>query len=256
MWYSHRPSQLLLFTNKLDKDVQRILKPFNIILTIFFSSKFKIRNGYITPCDKKLHIILFICVIFLNAWSVYEMRVYISGKASIIINSQIIFSFLLIICFFTYFILIFSNIAYCQSNILLIYTIQDIHRAMRNSSSFKNYITWNWITILICICFDILIMSSYCMLLSKIHIFSVSTLYLNMASEINVFYCIRVLAFLIMSLEEWIENVLVVKSDDYCEEYCGKLFKVYQDIIKAHKLLQNCFRLLVRSLIFILIKIF
>ena len=66
------PVELLFRNDKLDKDVQRIVQPFNIMLSVFFSSKYKTRNNYMTPCDKKYLILLFFSVSLCNLFSVYR----------------------------------------------------------------------------------------------------------------------------------------------------------------------------------------
>ncbi|PZC77803.1 hypothetical protein B5X24_HaOG200685 [Helicoverpa armigera] len=192
----------LVFRNKLDEDTLMIIKPFNIFLRIFFSSKFKIRNGYITPRDKTYYILPFIFVSLFKVWTVYYVYIY---NSSILNNTfrHIYFWHIFISYCIYYSLLVYCNIVNSQNNVVLILRIQEIFRSIHLKNGIRSYVIWNWITFVVLAsleCFCTTIYARTMNLLSSLNSFDIL---LSICYDFNVACSIRLIKSLTLNLVEW-----------------------------------------------------
>ena len=239
MWKPSLTPVELFRIDKLDKDFQRIVQPFNIMLSVFFSSKYKIKNSYITRCDKKYPILMFSIISFCNMFSAYNF--FTDSK-----DTHKVYA-LFLICFTVYCIdyvlLITYNITNSRSNISLILNIQEIHRSIGNSKSVRNYIIWNWIILMSMITVFVSAVSSFVILNPNTTFVDLSNGLMLFEIELNLMYGIRLMTLLTMYLKEWVKILLHIDGEN--NEFSEKLIKIYDKILEAYSLYKTCFRIFV-----------
>lgn len=244
----NRPVKLLL-NNRLDKEVQRIVQPFNIIDSVFFTSKYKIRNKYIYPCDKKYHILLFITITFSNMFCIFRMfndqyHDFLELNKSILVLNTL-FWFSVVMVFFSYVLLIVCNIFHSQSNVSLILSIQEINMTINISKSIQSYVIWNWISLFTVLCVHILVAVYFYVSKASINFFELSTELLVVQYDFNLVYGIRLTTLFTKYLKEWVKNISVINNHVQGDEYGNIYFKAYCNILEAYKIYSKCFRILV-----------
>lgn len=242
MWNnSDRPVQLFL-NNKLDKDVERTLKPFNTILSVFFTSKYKIRNGFITPCEKKYHILLFFTISLSTFVSVFYC---ISSPDDLYKKCRFILFFVLFMFFLRYALLVSCNILQSQSNVALILRIQDINRNIIFNKNIRKYVFFSWILLFSVIVVNILTTVYFYVLKGSIQFHEASTDILIVQYDLNLAYGIFLKTLLLTYLKEWINNTQQTNNEEINYNYCAKMFKIYHKILETYKLHSKCFQILV-----------
>lgn len=249
---SSYPVEVLL-NNRIDKEVHSIFYPFNFILTLFFSSKFSMKDNYITPNGNKYYIVLSFIVLFVIVICVYRICSGDGGEAIENDGNNMIPLFINL-SYYTYYsfgytMLFILNITHRDNNVLLILRIQIIHRSVDFSNRIRSFINWNWISLLFVVLIDIFIYT----------LFYASSKYLNNLNfaidvtcdlmfttfDINVVISIRIITLLRKYLEEWIKKAQMINDEQENDINCIKLFETYQDILEAYKLYKIIFQVLV-----------
>lgn len=137
--------------------------PFDILLTLCFSSKYRIRDNHINPSEKKFYIPRFRCVSFVVATTVYrvfrqDMHRFFKDDNTFLI---VFLSFFLPTARCLGFVLnIVLNIIYSHNNVLLIVLIQIILKNFDLGKTFRSFILWNWI--LVATVFSIIVFTFIC----------------------------------------------------------------------------------------------
>ncbi|CAH0690326.1 unnamed protein product [Spodoptera exigua] len=246
MWNIAIQSQISSYSNnRLDNNIYKTVQPFNLIFTLFVSSKFKIRNRYIFPCDKIYQIVIFIVNIFFFTWSLCNVISFMLNDnvkyGDKIYCLSIIFSSAFY--FIDYLILIINNIFYSHTNIALIMKIQDITRAININKSFRSYINWNFISLFISLAISLLTIIWF--LNFYISFADVSIDIMIVVFDVNLIYGIRILVLFNKYFDVWIESVYKMDNQQNNEEDCNKLVKLYRDILEAYKLFTAIFTVLI-----------
>ena len=241
MWKSSNCPVKFFRNNKLDKDVQIIVQPFNIILSVFLTSKYKIRNSYITPCEKKYPILLFFIISLFNVLNIYHIFFNESGSFFDTSIESTIFVCLETKYYLSYILLIICNIGHSHSNVSLILKIQDIHRSVDISNGLPSYLRWNWISLFTVLCSLFLRAIYFSAIKNTICFVEVSRDLLILQYNLNLVYGIRLTKLLSMYLKGWIKHIQNYRNEDNCDQF----FKTYKSILETFKLYTKCFRLLV-----------
>ncbi|PZC77057.1 hypothetical protein B5X24_HaOG200706 [Helicoverpa armigera] len=227
-------SREVLLNNRLDKDVQRILFPFNFFLTMFLSSKYCIRDNYITPSKRKYYVFGLFGICIITAANVHQMYGQI---ANMDLNKRglLILIFLHVTQIFNFALSIVLNIIDCHKNVLLIVIIQAIHRSFDFSKSIRNLVFYSWMILLIGLCINVYTIAYGYAILQSWHILSFIHDVLMVVLDIDLIYKIRLLILLTTYLNEWIKNICL-KKDDWQQDQanCVNLFATYQNILKAY----------------------
>ncbi|PZC77806.1 hypothetical protein B5X24_HaOG200688 [Helicoverpa armigera] len=241
MWKKSIHAFKILPNNRLEKEVQRIVTPFNVILTAVCSPKFRIRNGYITPSSKKIHILLFFGITACNVWSCYG----ITKSQNEYTTTSIVSYFFSLTIFFYYidFILFTScNVLHSRRQVSLILKIQELYRNIDITKKVKNYIIWTWIWFLATFSVFLVNFLSFLMNLDRIFFIHLSTYFANLQFDLNFIYSVRIMTLLVIYLKEWTKSVVDLNEEEQNKEYFVKKFKTYQNILRAFKIFTLCFK--------------
>lgn len=237
---------VFLLNNKLDKDIQNIIKPFNILLTIFNSSKFKIKDGYITECEKKFHIPLYFINLFMTICSMYSM-----------VSDTTVWPLAAISTVFVYFCLYFLqttllavvNIFLSDVHISLIIKLQEVHRNfVFHTDLVKNFIIWNWISLS---ALPLLItFYTYIYFIATnitINMYDLNCVLVIIGYDLNFIYAIRIITMLTIYVRKWIDNTNVetVVNGVENKKYLKNMFQIYKNILDVYKTYQTSFEVVV-----------
>ena len=242
------------FLNFLDKDIQRLVYSFNYALNFFMASKYNVQNSHIYPRGRKYQILAFCFMLFMIAMCFYRMftldrtyrnewnESYFKHKILMVISSVFFFTFAI-----NFFIIFIEDEMHKTNNVLLILKIQNIHRSI--DCSVKNFIVWNWISIITVIALDIFFHALF--YISLTYSFVVDLICDNIchlmyiASDINLVLAIRIIILLRKYLDKWIKDIQMINYEQGNQEHCLKLFEMYLKIIKAYNLFKTIFQVLV-----------
>lgn len=129
----------ILLKNRLEKEVQSIFYPFNILLTIFFSWKYRVRGNYITTSLQKYCVLKIFSIFFVVGATI--RRVYHNAINCECTATMLFLTFILPATRSLGFIVSFIvAVAYIHKNVLLIILIQVIYKAIDFSKSIRSLI--------------------------------------------------------------------------------------------------------------------
>ncbi|KAF9800120.1 hypothetical protein SFRURICE_016997 [Spodoptera frugiperda] len=222
--------------NRIDKDIQKFVYPFNAVLTIVFCSKYTIRNDNIAPRVGKYCIIRLIGIIIalgLTGFRMYKILDSFNVKNSndrIILFLSICLLALNVASFITTSIV---NFMHGQDNALLIKIIQSIHKDV-TFRSFNSSIIWNWITLTTIVFVDIFLYILKGTTISNLDtINSLSEIFFCII-DIDFVYTVRLQLLLVKYLKEWIDKVRSVDVVVDEDSYYTKMYETYKNILKAY----------------------
>ncbi|PZC79295.1 hypothetical protein B5X24_HaOG200992 [Helicoverpa armigera] len=237
----------VLLDNRLGKDIQRMLYPVNLILSLFLSSKYTIKDDYITPKGKKFYIATFFFILLLYGLGIN--RVFFEDIEDTMGTDNrdivtIIFSFAFVFYSIGFTLIFVLNIIHSDCSISLILTLQKVFNSLDFSDKIVAITRWNWFAI--CIAFGTNVFL-YMLYYVTYHDFNPVDLVMDImfiTFDINLVYGILVITWLRKILEKWIEDVLAFEDGD--EEFYSEYFQVYRNILNAYNCYKTLFQLLVR----------
>lgn len=237
-------------TNVIDKDLQSILKPLNLMQALFLSPKYKIRDDVIIKTNLNLYSLVIIVAISIT-------HLYCFSKDLSLMNLTI-FSFALKISsvlnafkvFFGVLLNFYINCYHRDDNVRFILKLQNAFRILKIDSS--KFIKNNWFAILFLNCFYFLWLMSYSHQSGFFRWWKIITLFSVMLFDFNVLHASRLLSLLRRLLQTWIEEV---NSSGYIRESDNEAnwirrFNVFMDILKAYRLFDKTFKVLVSNKLF------
>ena len=243
--------------NRLDKDIQGIAFSLNCTLSMFFHSKYNLRDGFIYPNGKTSRIVSILCMLFMNLSSISRiMNINVRDMNNDMTSLEedfftLLASFLIvtfILGFTTMFIL---DIVHRNNNVLLILNIQNIFKSIDLSQSIQNLIDWNWISTITIVIYNIFIhtlyywTSHYPDIIDLIVDCIIGILFF--ALEINLVVATRIIIILRKCLDQWIEDFLMMNGERDTYASYLKFLQIYRNIIKAYNLYKRIFQVLVSS---------
>nr|XP_049701681.1 uncharacterized protein LOC110374949 [Helicoverpa armigera] len=236
----------VLLDNRLGKDIQRMLYPVNLILSLFLSSKYTIKDDYITPKGKKFYIATFFFILLLYGLGIN--RVFFEDIEDTMGTDNrdivtIIFSFAFVFYSIGFTLIFVLNIIHSDCSISLILTLQKVFNSLDFSDKIVAITRWNWFAI--CIAFGTNVFL-YMLYYVTYHDFNPVDLVMDImfiTFDINLVYGILVITWLRKILQKWIDDVLAFEDGD--EEFYSEYFQVYRNILNAYNCYKTLFQLLV-----------
>lgn len=234
--------------NFIDKDVQSVFFPLNLIPNIILFPKYRIKDNHIRPNSLLTNVVSFIAtvviVIFLygrvsdlhNHPTIRSSSATAYGTAFIgfIINS---------IGFIINYIL---NLKHSRCNIMFVVKFQQIHRFLNNKTDFKFFIVRNWILIMLTLVFYFCYAISISTLL-QYPIYKSFYGFISIYCDANIIYAIRLLMLLTHKIDLWKVEVqnLQQKENGSHKDYCTKMLEAYQNILHCYVLYKSSFQFMV-----------
>ena len=225
----------------IEKYLQSILKPFNIMQALFFCAKYKLEEDLIIQNSLSYYIrsavgiIFYICgsfgVLFASTYTTYTKKhpdLMLFGN----INDIVVFVSGILLDFYT-------NITQKRNNVLLVSSIQNVHSILKiNGNIFKRFIIFNWIYVIALIVFHILWIFYYCSFFSGLSLSDIIESCLHICFDINIVYTAMVMKLNTKTVTVWVENVQNAKCNKD-ERFWNSYFKAYVEILKSYQLIET-----------------
>lgn len=230
--------------NVIDKDIQSMLRPLNILQTVCLCPKYCIKNNAIFPNSRLSNIISLcgtICVIslFLCRLIIFDLNLPYLHFVFI----GLCYDF----CFYSagFILNYFLTKTQVHKNIIFVLTIQSIHRFFNNKRYLRTFTLVNWLFIL----------WVFGMYMFIFYTFYVTTYMHTLVSlslfcfDINIIYATRCIALLIDLVDLWNREISrpQLMRDMDMKQYCTEIFQTYDAILSAYDTLKSTFKYFVSN---------
>lgn len=246
--FKKKPNSHVLLHNIIDKDLQKVLRPLNLVQTSLLCEKYTIRDNFITFNSYFYNFIAVLCTLLFRFVCLYLiiMPFKIDDDAKRFIYTSNICDYI----FYSigYLLNNFTNIIQSYNNILLVLKIQHVHRILKiNGQDLKSLVICNWICVIFLYSFFIFNIIYICEAYPYISIIGLIATFATIAFDMNIVYALLVMKLMNKTLYMWIENLQKSRyvEDTERESYWKIMFDVYLNMQEAYKIIENAFRPLV-----------
>nr|XP_049701653.1 uncharacterized protein LOC126055630 [Helicoverpa armigera] len=246
----------LLQNNKIEDDLQSMLRPLNFMQNILLYAKYSIRNNhiycntYFYNCFSLLSWFIYRCFSLIHLISVIKSAA--SGKKGWGEHSTRYFIFASVVDYVIFVIgdltRAFLNITQSQHNVSLILKIQHVLEALQiNKFKLKYYVIFNWsFIIFINSCF-IVFFCFFVYTFDDVSVFDIFAGYISINHDTNIMFTIFFLKLMTKMLRVWIKKVENSRNLDNLvgNEDWNILFDVFANIQEAYTIVDKSCRLMI-----------
>lgn len=225
---------------KIDKDVQSMLFPLNLMQILVLNPKYRMKNYIISPnnCFNKF-MIYFGMVAYVSGYvyRVQEISLDPNFRRYVTITFLYSASYFDFIFYTTGFILnCIYHITGSKKMVMFVLTYQEVHRFIKNENCFKWSVIRSWIHVALIWSFYIGTFLFMC--LAPWHI--VFNLLVVACLDSNLIYVIVLIALLRDKVKLWNLEVKNL-SNNVNDGHNKKMFEVYVDMLKCYEIVKNVF---------------
>ncbi|PZC77044.1 hypothetical protein B5X24_HaOG200693 [Helicoverpa armigera] len=238
----------LTMNSVLDKDVQSMLLPLNLMQYLTFCPKYRTKDNFIISTSRVSNVISVIgtLVLILSLELYYYKIVFIDN-----ISEKQYYRFMYSLIFdsiylsFGFILNFMDGILGSKNNINFVLRLQGVHRFLTKGNNdkkrFKYFIICSWIIVIsfVSVCF-------FSVPLTFIHTeFYIHIIYylIILIFDINLIYATRIIKLLEHQVATWIQVFSCNELDYLCEEtLLKKLFRAYVDILQCYDIYKLCFQ--------------
>lgn len=244
----------------INKELQKFFRPLNILQTVSFCPKFRIKNDVIVQNGRKeIAFCIFGNFVIISMW-LYRI-IFTKIKPEVLMvpsvyteSFDLAAKINLAFCCSGFFINVFINITQGSNNVKLVSMLQNILNIVKiDENIFDKLIFWNWTWIIVIFiehCIFHVAIPSFCHGCTIISIVSDIPL---LSYEMNIVYLTRLSVLITRIVQGWkrmVKNNYFIADDDFCK----KMFDTYLMIKNSCVLLNNVFQDLVSHRYFILLR--
>ena len=243
------------FSNNLvDKDVQSILQPLNLMQILVLNPKYYLKNNFIHPNNHFNKLISFLGAVLYVSTSLYRDFAVLLDEN---LRRYSVINFL-------YFASIFNSIFFCagyimnfivstvqsKKNVAFVVGFQEIHRYLNDEKNLKRSIITSSIYpaaifavyfILICLMFSFHTTPQFIIIFNLLSLITIDT---------NIIYATRLIQLLTDKVTLWNDRVLLLAKEDCNEIECKKMFQIFMQISKCYAIYKDVFQTLVSATLF------
>ncbi|PZC77069.1 hypothetical protein B5X24_HaOG200719 [Helicoverpa armigera] len=224
--------------NKLDKDVQSIFFPLNLMQLVVLGQKCRIKNNRINPNHCFNKVILFCgMVTYLMTYMNRFLEIMLDENFRTYVKNPFLFLSTYFDHFFymSGFILNFIiSVTKTKDVVNLILTYQKVNRILKDESSFKGTVTRSWIYV--GAIFAFYLYTLFFSLLASFNVLFNTVVVITL--DANLIYTMVVIKLLTEKVKLWNARIITDSEND-CN---NKMFDVYVDLLKCYDLLKNVFQ--------------
>lgn len=238
----------IIYHKSVDKDIQSVLLPLNIMQTIFFCPKYRIKNNII-HVNSRISNLMSICGTT-SLIALFLFRLLLAHLSDRVRNHLYIFY---IISYYDFcfnstgcFLNCFLTIVQVNKNIEFVLITQRVHRFLNNKKYLKFFNLFTWL-------FIVATLVSYIFVIYYFYHETFTLIGLILISfDVNVIYAIRCLTLLRNMLDLWNKEVLHAQlmKDMDMKDYCKAMFQTYTDILSGYNTLKSTFKHFVSNITF------
>ena len=242
--------------NKVDKNVQSMLFPLNLIQYIVFHPKYRIKNNVISPNSRIANFVSMVATLVSISAFIHCTYVGLTNKQSIARNTVMV-SIALFTCFFYSFgftINFVIGLIQSKSNVKFVLTFQKVHRFINNDTDVNHINIWIWIDFLVVLVIYFIVFT-YLQIKMGAPFSSAYTVYFLIIFDVNIIYVIRIIRLLTNKVDLWNSQHLNLPEREDIPEIncCTRLFQAYVDILECYNIHKDSFQQFVSNLPFITI---
>lgn len=238
-------------SNKVDKEVQQIFFPLNLMQIILLNPKYYIKNNFIHPnnCFNK-----FISV----SGAISFTTLYIHILLDMMLDENlrrytpvnfVVFASIFTILFKCLGFIINSTIhfMYSKKSVLFVLYFQEVHRFLSNAADVKRCIIINWMSVAAIFIFFIIAVTYDYVMFFKPPWNIVLYKLIFAAQDSNLIYAIRLMKFLTDKVKLWNIHLLRIQQNGSCRLQTKKMFQAYDQTLKCYNIVRNIYQLLVSN---------
>lgn len=226
--------------DKIDKDLQSLIKPLDMMQAWLLSAKYKIQNDIISANNLYYSSFSGLGLFVLITTYLYAMYFDITSFETVELRNPIVWlnyfsnSIFIVLGFL---LLYYTNFIYRHDNVFLLLKIQNAFRILKIDG--QNYKRINWCIVATLFSLYLFSLVYLCLAFTNFTWWEVMSCGLLIFLDMNIMYSSRLLNLLRYHLEAWVKNV----NDSACfgelnsEEYWIRLFTAFKDIFEAYQLL-------------------
>ncbi|PZC79305.1 hypothetical protein B5X24_HaOG201002, partial [Helicoverpa armigera] len=238
-----------LLDNRVEKDLQSVLRPLNLTLGIFICSKYSIRYNFITPNGIYYNICGFVCVVIYCSYSIYTT---VSSSIELVqlknnFNPRLHWSSIFEVFFNAFGLMLhyINNVKHRCNNTAIVLKIQFAIKVLEfNSNELKSLKFFNWLSIIILngICLVSIAFFSY-FFFENLRFFGILSFYCSVIFDVSLLYAACVIKLLRKLLAAWNDHVVRSKNilDSQRESYWNTMYDVYISILEAYMIVEKSF---------------
>ena len=230
--------------NVVDKYIQSIVKPMNIMDALFVCAKYSIRDDVITPNSRRYSAMSVSAAIILTV-IVYIMFFMSPNTTGLdVLNYYFINIYDIILYFCGFFLDALTKIGQRLNNVAFVLKIQNVHRILNlNGSSFNCFIITNWACVIAINCFHLSWMCMYFFTFYKIGVANILTSYICIRFDMNIICAARNLKLLNKTLNSWMTELCRANfvNDAADDQYWEIIFQSYVDITQTFEIHEKSF---------------
>lgn len=240
-------SNEVLLNNNLDKSFQNILKPLNLLHSLVFLNKYRIRDNFITSNCLFTTIVSFCVVMVLIGMHCYFTTVNLVHSISSNIPVLYIYhGYDLVVYPIFLFCNYIINVYYSNNNVKLAIKLHEADKFTNFSKNNFSFVVWNWLFLLLFFSYSVTY-NIYCFYVQVFTIYFI----VSYSVSINLIYASRIMSLMTKNVYLWIELLKFefqkIKEDGSdCAQNYKKIFKCYMDISEAFVFYKKTFEFLVR----------
>lgn len=241
---------------KLDKSVQSIIFPFNLMKILSMTPTYYLKDDFIQTNIIRSYIISFFGTLFYILLFMYRHvlmdSMSLGGKTTFMDVVTNIESIISIGAFIVNYII---GLFQMKNSIAFVVIFQNVDRLLNDDSVSRSYIVWNWIC-LIMDWFVYLFVFPTVAILVRMNFLLIVISNLVIIFDYNEIYAIRMIKLLETKIVLWTRRVLIAQDIEIGEKNNNQiLFQAYVDILKCYDIHKRCIHFFVSIINYIAIII-
>lgn len=241
----------VLSDNLVDKDVQSMLFPLNLMQNIFLCPKYSIRGNFISQNSSLSNFASLCGTVALIALYFYRIyKFYSDNDIRTYVNFMYISSYFDFGLFCIGFIMNYIvGVIKTKRNIMFLLKIQDIHRFLNEKDNSRRFIVGNWIIIISVLVFYFSI-TTYISITLNLPVYMYLCIYVLICFDGNIVYAIRLIQLLKDKVVLWNTQALRFSrtEDTNMKFYYKRLFQAYASILECYDIYKNSFQHMVSTI--------
>lgn len=236
-----------MYRNSVDRDIQSMLRPLNIMQTSCFYPKYSIKNNVIQPNSRLTNIksicgTIFFISVFLQRLIFFHFNHFIREYMKFIyVLSHFDFWYFLV----AFILNCYLNITQVHENIKFVLKIQKIHRFFNDKKYLKFFTLVNWFCVL-------WIYGTYILFVYYSYRATQNLVFLSLfCFDANMIYAIRCITYLKDMLDSWNEEITRPRSmrDIDMKHYYKAMLQTYTDILSSYDTVKLTFKYFVSNFV-------
>ncbi|PZC77081.1 hypothetical protein B5X24_HaOG200731 [Helicoverpa armigera] len=234
----------LVFNNLLDKDVQSIFFPLNLMHYIVFCPKYTIKNNFIIPTSFIVKLISILGTLVFISVTLYRNYYLFFYQESVTISPFMYYSSYYDALFYSFGFSMNCLFGIFKSELIIrsIMTFQNIHRYLNNESNTRRNIILNWTYVIVTFVGYFSIYTYFYSQLSNSY--NLTNAFFLVSFDINAVLAIRSLNLLEDKISLW--NVSICKNQELenvnDRNYAKKMYQAYVNVLECYETLKTLSR--------------